>query len=91
LRPSQAEDQASVDCDTRLQQGFAASEMGFRAQFAQHQALAADVRFGSKSDIDAALTNFRFTPESRHLSPQPAHPLCAKCRTTAVQQNIARS
>jgi hypothetical protein len=37
----------------RLQQGFAASEIGFRGRFAQQQSWAAHVRFGSKADIEA--------------------------------------
>ena len=37
----------------RLQQGFAASEMGFRGRFAQQQSWAAHVRFGSEADIEA--------------------------------------
>jgi hypothetical protein len=35
----------------QLQQGFAASEMGFKDQFARQQSLAAHVRFGSLADI----------------------------------------
>jgi hypothetical protein len=50
----------------RLQQGFVASEIGFRGWFAQQQSLAADVRFGSKADIEASSPNVRFTPESGH-------------------------
>ena len=50
----------------RLQQGFAASEMGFRGRFAQQQSWAAHVRFGSKADILAAHRNVCFTPKSGH-------------------------
>jgi len=50
----------------RLQQGFAASEMGFRGRFAQQQSWAAHVRFGSESDIEAPSPDVRFTPKSGH-------------------------
>src|SRR6516164_5052835 len=50
----------------RLQQGFATDEMGFRGQFAQQQSCAAHVRFGSKADIAASLSDVRFTPKSGH-------------------------
>ena len=36
------------------------------------------VRFGSKADIDAHLSDVRFTPESGHQSPQSACPLSAR-------------
>ena len=51
---------------TRLQQGFATGEMGFRGQFARQQSLAAHVRFGSEADIFGGLRDVRFTPESGH-------------------------
>jgi hypothetical protein len=38
----------------RLQQGFAASEMGFPRHIAEQQSETADVRFGSKATISAA-------------------------------------
>jgi len=50
----------------RLQQGFAASEMGFRGRFAQQQSWAAHVRFGSEADIEAPSPDVRFTPKSGH-------------------------
>ena len=54
----------------RLQQGFAASEMGFRGRFAQQQSWAAHVRFGSEADIEALPPDVRFTPKSGHYAPQ---------------------
>ena len=48
----------------RLQQGFAAGEMGFRVSFAQQQSSAAHVRFGSFADIEAPLSDVRFTPKA---------------------------
>ena len=51
---------------TRLQQGFAAGEIGFRSQVARQQSWTANVRFGSKADIEARPRNVRFTPESGH-------------------------
>jgi hypothetical protein len=42
--------------------------MGFRGQFALHQALAADVRFGSKADVTLLNFDVRSTLESRHSS-----------------------
>jgi hypothetical protein len=50
----------------RLQQGFAASGMGFEDQFAWQQSRAADVRFGSKADISTCSRHVRFTPKSGH-------------------------
>jgi hypothetical protein len=51
-------------CLMRLQQGFAAGEMGFRVSFAQQQSSAAHVRFGSFADIEAPLSDVRFTPKA---------------------------
>ena len=53
-------------------------EMGFRGQFARQQFLAAHVRFGSKADIRARLSNVCFTPKSGHWNSVVACPLCAK-------------
>jgi hypothetical protein len=49
---------------TRLHQGFAPREMGFRGQFARQQTLAAHVRFGSKADITDGRSDVRFTPKA---------------------------
>jgi hypothetical protein len=38
--------------------------MGSKGQFAQHQALAADVRFGSKADIGRRLLMSAFPPKA---------------------------
>jgi hypothetical protein len=62
----------------RLQQGFAASGMGFKGQFAWQEAQAAHVRFGSLADIADALPNVRFTPNSGHHRPDSSCPLSAK-------------
>jgi hypothetical protein len=64
----------------RLQQGFATSEIGFRAQFAQHHAPASNVRFGSITDIATPSINVRYSPESRHASARLGCPLSAKRR-----------
>jgi hypothetical protein len=37
----------------------------------------ADVRFGSKADMEGRQTDVRFTPKSRHSSGQLSCPLCA--------------
>jgi len=50
----------------RLQQGFSAGEMGVQGSDCRAQFQAADVRFGSKADIEACLRDVRFTPEIRH-------------------------
>jgi hypothetical protein len=50
----------------RLQQGFAASEMGAGVSFARQQPWISHVRFGSKADIAAGQVNVRFTPNSGH-------------------------
>jgi hypothetical protein len=39
--------------------------MGLGDQVAQQQFLAADVRFGSKADIERCQVDVRFTPESK--------------------------
>jgi hypothetical protein len=49
-----------------LQQGFATGEMGINDQFALQTSWIAHVRFGSKADISACLSNVRFTPKSGH-------------------------
>jgi hypothetical protein len=38
--------------------------MGFRSQFALHQTLAADVRYGSKGDMNRSNRDVRFTPKA---------------------------
>jgi hypothetical protein len=40
--------------------------------------LAVDVRFGSRTDIEAQLPDVRFTPESGHCGATVGCPLCAK-------------
>ena len=75
----------------RLQQGFAASEMGFRGRFAQQQSWAAHVRFGSKADIAEYETNVRFTPKSGHSLRRPSCPLCAKSGPSTMQQKVRSS
>jgi hypothetical protein len=49
-----------------LQQGFANGEMGFRVRLHGSNPFAADVRFGSKADIEARPSDVRFTPKSGH-------------------------
>ena len=46
--------------------------MGFRGQFARQQSRAANVRFGSKADIEARLFDVRFTSE-RHRNRHAYH------------------
>jgi hypothetical protein len=53
--------------------GFATGEMGFRRRFAQQQSCIADVRYGSKADIEARPVNVRFTPESGHCNRSVYH------------------
>src|SRR5262249_13403085 len=43
-------------------------------------AMAVNVRFGSKADIEARRRNVRFTPKSRHWLSVSRCPLCAKSR-----------
>src|SRR5262249_48641614 len=45
---------------------------------ASRQILAANVRFGSKADIEACLRDVRFTPKSGHRNSVAECPLCAK-------------
>jgi hypothetical protein len=42
--------------------------------------IAADVRFGSKTDMCGAKSHIRFTPESGHVHCTSVCPLCAKSR-----------
>jgi len=58
--------------------------MGFSGQFALHKPTTADVRFGSKADIDALTSHVRFTPKSGHRGALPACPLSAS-RSSAVK------
>ena len=51
-----------------LHQEFGINGMGQRDPFAARQFLAAHVRYGSKADIAASLTNVRFTPKSGRRS-----------------------
>jgi hypothetical protein len=41
--------------------------MGFDGHFARQQSSAANIRFGSKADIEASVPYVRFTPQSGHL------------------------
>src|SRR5215468_3073096 len=59
----EAQDHANND---RLQQGFTIGGMGSDRHFAWQQSSGPNVRFGSKADIAAPLTNVRFTPKSGH-------------------------
>jgi hypothetical protein len=43
-----------------------------------------NVRFGSEAGIEAPSPDVRFTPESRHSSPRPPCPLCAKTRLVSL-------
>jgi hypothetical protein len=73
---------------TRLQQGFAACEMGFRAQFAQQQSFAAHVRFGSFATdaLGAPLQPCPLCPESDVRPPKCDRSQWAKSGCEQVQQ-----
>jgi hypothetical protein len=49
----------------RLQQGFASGEMGFPVNL-QQRSWDVHVRFGSKADLAAQISDVRFAPESGH-------------------------
>jgi hypothetical protein len=55
---------------------------------AVQQSRKADVRFGSKADIEARPTDVRFTPESGHCGAQRARLLCAKKRSCPTGYSI---
>jgi len=55
-----------ADLQVGLQQGFATGEMGLRVSFPRLQSWPTHVGFGSKADIEARLSDVRFTPKSGH-------------------------
>jgi len=55
---------------TRLQQGFAIDEMGFRVKLHGGNREGSNVRFGSLADIPGVLRDVRFAPKSGHSSAQ---------------------
>jgi hypothetical protein len=62
---------------------------GVQGQFAQHQALAANVRFGSTADIEAPSPDVRFTRKSGHCRATVGCPLCAISRhRTSAREGI---
>jgi hypothetical protein len=63
---------------TRLQQGFATSEMRLNRHFAWQQSSEPSVRFGSKADMTRCDGDVRFTPKSGHWQTTVGCPLCAK-------------
>src|SRR5262249_24767018 len=70
-RPPKAQDYA--DFQRGLQQGFAAGGMGFRGQFAQQQSEIANVRFGSKADIEARLSDVSALPPKADIAEGDRH------------------
>jgi len=63
-----------------------------RADAARQQSWAANVRFGSKADIEAPPSDVRFTPKSGQGSARPWCPLCARsghCRFQRPGERLA--
>ena len=62
---------------------------GSDRHFAWQQSSGPNVRFGSKADISARLSDVRFTPKSGHQNLVVECPLCAKSRHSAVRRKTS--